>query len=779
VEEDAKLQLHGTAASSAGPSRRGELHGAYPLRGNENANLLLTYGRVLRKRRWTVLSVLLVILTVVFIATARETPLYRATAMVEIQRENPNIVTVRELFQLPSISSDYLATQYRILRSDRLARQVIAHLHLDQTKEFNPPARSWPWIAKSAAAASGTPRLPTDAAHEQAVLARFENRLGVHPIRGSRLVEVSFDSRDPQRAAAVVNALAEAYIQGNLRDHWEAKQQASAWLSRQLGGLKIRLEKSEDRLQRYAEANGLLFLESGKGATQNIVDTRLRQLQNELTQAQADRYRKESLYRLAQAGDYGALPGVFDNRTTQQLTVKLADLEVRKARLAANFTASYPRMKEVQSQIDRIRRFLKQQRGQAARHLADEYLAALHREALVRKAFDTQKRQANLTAGKLIEYNILKREVDTNKQLYQGLLRRLREAGVSAGLKASNIRVVDSAVPPVHPVEPRMLVSLAIASLVGLTFGVGLSLLQERLDNTLKTQQDVESFLRLPALALIPSRRSLLRETNGHRKFLPGRFSLAAAEIRVAATAREKADGNDWIRIDSATLDHSALAEAFRSLRTSVLLSAASRPPRSLVVLSAEPGEGKTTICANLAISLAQLDKRVLLVEGDMRRPCLGALFHIPGDKGLVHCLAGDEQWRLLVRPSGLDGLDCLACGPAPPNPSELLSSGRMQTLIAGAVGEYDFVLIDSPPLLNVADGRILATVAEGAILVARGGATPRELVRRARLCLADSGAHLIGVVLNDVDLRRDGYDYTTYAGYGRRNGSGHQADKA
>lgn len=777
MEEDAKLSLPGSTASGATPSRRGELPGAYPAREDESANLLLTYGKILRKRRWTVLSVLMVILTVVFIATARETPLYRATAMLEIQRENPNIVTVQELFQLPSISNDYLATQYRILLSDSLARQVITHLHLDQTQEFNPPNHSWPWIAKSAAAA-GDSKLPRDAAQEQAVLARFESRLRVHPVRGSRLIEMSFDSRDPQRAAAVVNALASVYIQGNLRNHWEATQQASAWLSRQLGGLKIRLEKSEDRLQSYAEANGLLFLESNKGGTQNIVDTRLRQLQNELTQAQADRYRKESLYRLAQTGDYGALPGVFDNRTTQQLTVKLADLEVRKAQLAPNFTANYPKMKEVQSQIDSIHQFLKQQREQAARHLADEYLAALHRETLVRKAFEAQKRQANLTAGKLVEYNILKREVDTNKQLYQGLLRRLREAGVSAGLKASNIRVVDPAVPPVRPFEPRILLSLAIASLVGLTFGVGLSLLQERLDNTLKTQQDVESFLRLPALGLIPSRRSLLRGTNGHRKFLPNRSSSAAAEIRVAAQSREKANGNGWVRIDSEPLEHSPLAEAFRGLRTSVLLSAASRPPRSLVVLSAEPGEGKTTICANLAISLVQLGKRVLLIEGDMRRPCLRALFHLSGDSGLVHCLAGDEPWRPLVRPSGLDGLDCLACGPIPPNPSELLSSDRMQALVAGAVGEFDFVLIDSPPLLNVADGRILATVAEGAILVARSGATPRELVRRARLCLAEVGAHLIGVVLNDVDLRRDGYDYPPYTGYGRRNGNGHRAEK-
>lgn len=753
--------------SASTPARRTELERAYPARASQESNLLL-YWKILRKRRWTVASVLAVILTGVVIGTVRERPLYRASAMIEIQRENPNIVTVQELFQLPNISDSYLATQFRILRSHSLARQVIRQLHLDQIREFNPPGGFWPWSSKS----RGDPAFSTDPAHEQAVVSRFEQQLGVNPIRGSRLVEVSFESRDPGRAARVVNTLATSYIQDNLRNHWRATRQASKWLSGQLEGLKSRLEKSEDRLQRYAEANGLVFLESDTGQKQNIVEERLRQLQDELTRAQVDRYRKQSLYRLVQAGNYGALPGVFDNRTTQQLTVKLANLEVEKARLAANFTAGYPKMKEVQNQIDRLRNFLAQQRQQAAQHVKDEYLAATRREVLVRQAFDRQKQLANVTAGKLVEYNILGREVQTNKQLYQGLLQRLREAGVSAGLKASNIRVVDPAVPPVSPVAPHILLNLSIAMLVGLTFGAGLAFLQERLDNTLKTQADVESFLGVPALALIPSERSLSPKKNGNRKF-PGRMPASSPEI-ADGSAGEQVKGSGWIRVDSGTLDHSLLSEAFRNLRTSVLLSTATRPPRSLVVLSAEPGEGKTTICGNLAISLAQLGKRVLLVEGDMRRPCLHSFFHLPGESGLVHCLAGEEEWRGLVRPSGLQGLDCLLCGPVPPNPTELLAGGRMEELVDEAVADYSFVLIDAPPLLNVADGRILSTIAEGTILVARGGATPREFVQRAQLSLCDVGAHLIGVVLNDVDFRREGYGYAAYADYGGRLGNGH-----
>lgn len=754
------------------PARRDRtaLHG-YPSPGSETMSPLLAYGKTLSKRRWTVLSVLAVILTVVLIATSREQPIYRATALIEIQTEDPNIVTVQKLFQLPNVSDEYLATQYRILRSDSLARAVIHRLQLDRTREFNPPNRSWPWSRHTGGNRPGNLIFHVDRAGEEAVLAHFEDRLSVQPIRGSRLVKVSFDSHNPRRAANVVNALTSAYIHSNLQNHWKATQEASQWLSRQLNTVKIRLEQSEDRLQQYVESNGLLFLETGTGKSQNIVEERLRQLQNELTNAQADLYQKESLYRLVQRGDYGALPGIFGNPETQALNAKLTDLQVRKAQLTPNFTASYPKMQEIQSQIDRIHKAIRQQQQQAARHIEDEYLAAVHREALVSHAFNEQERQGNLTAEKLVEYNILKRGVETNKQLYQGLLQRLREAGISAGLNAGNIRVVDAAVPPVNPVEPRVLLSVAIASLVGLTFGIGLAFLQERMDNSLKTLAEVESFLRVPALALIPSRRSLPSERNGRRKFR--QENLHRGTKAQAEWSSQTTNGNGWIRVDSGPLEQSALSESFRSLRTSVLLSAATSPPRSIVVLSSEPGEGKTTICGNLAISLAQLGRRVLVVEADMRRPCLGAFFHLSEQTGVVHYLAGEKPWRVMVQRSGSNDLDCLVCGPVPPNPSELLSSERMRTLVSEALTEYDFVLIDSPPLLSVADGRILSTIAEGAILVAKGGATPRELVQRALLDLSDVRARLIGVVLNDVNLRRDSYGYPAYANYDEYNRRG------
>jgi Mrp family chromosome partitioning ATPase len=417
-------------------------------------------------------------------------------------------------------------------------------------------------------------------------------------------------------------------------------------------------------------------------------------------------------------------------------------------------------MKEIQSQIDRIQTFLNQQREQAVGNIANAYFGAVRREALVEQAFKDQEKQANIVATRSVQYNILKREVDTNKQLYEGLLLRLKEAGVSAGLKASNIRIVDSAVPPTSPVKPKMLSNLAIGLFLGLGFGVGLVFLQERLDNSLKSADDIEHYLDVPALALIPSSQSLLHQRNGNRKSLPQVLLGVAGREKPASLKKGLPD--DWVRVDSELWGHSAFSEAVCGLRTSVLLSTAARPPRSLAFVSAEPGEGKTTICSNLAISLAQLGRRVLIIDSDMRRPSIRAFFHVEPSTGLSNYLTGHEEWRKLVQPTALNGLDCLASGPVPPNPSELLSSERMQTLIHEAAADYNFVL----------------TMTEGAILVVRGGVTPRELVHRAQLCVSDVGAHLIGVVLNNVDPRHDGYYYSRYHYYSDRAEHGNEKPK-
>ena len=733
---------------------------------------LRAHWRTIQKRRWTVLSILLVTFTVSLIATLKQKPIYRAEALLEIEKENANIPTVQELFQLENVSDNYLETQYKVLQSETLARRVIDQLHLDQDAEFNPPKDNWLFPNAHAATRDAG---AIDADTEQTVLRKFKDRLSVDPVRRSRLVQISFESQDPNVAADAVNALSTNYIQENLESRWQAAQKASEWLSKQLESFKAKLEKSEDDLQGYAQQNGLVFLQTEKGDTENIVNERLRELQDELTKAQAERYAKESIYRLTEGGDYSALPGVVDNKLMQDLTTRLSELEREKAALTAIFTSDYPKVKEVQSQVDEVQKRLDAERQRAEQGIVDDYMAAVRREDLVREAFEQQQSQANLVAGRAVQYNILKREVDTNKQLYEGLLQRLKEAGVSAGMNASNIRVVDEAVPPTRPVRPRPFLNLSLAVLLGLACGTGVAFLQEHLDNTLKNSDDIERVLRVPALALIPSRESL----DHGNTFVYGLAEKASNHNgNGRLNALEKGAGKAWIRIDGNGTQHSALSEAFRGLRTSVLLSAAGRPPRSLTFVSAEPGEGKTTVASNLSISLAQLGKRVLLIDGDMRRPCVHKLFKIEErSEGLVTFLTGEDNWRSLVRPSGIAELDCLICGPVPPNPSELLSSDRMQQLINEAMAEYQFVLIDAPPLLNVTDGRILATMVEGAILVVRGGFTPQELAQQAQFHVRDVGARLIGVVLNDVDVRHNGY-YQSYYRYGSQNESAEVVEK-
>jgi len=734
----------------------------------EGAPNLLAYWRLLRKRRWTIVTVFFVLFTIVLLGTLKQKPIYRAQALLEIEKENPNLLTVQELFQLETLSDTYLETQYKLLRSDSLARRVIDQLRLGKLEEFNPGVarRSGTPPASSGTAPSfavGDAEL--DPRAYQTVLARFRDRLSVEPVKRSRLVEITFDSQDPALAAKVVNALAANHIEQSLEVRWDATQKASEWLSQQLLGLKARLEKSENDLQGYARESGLLFLENEKGAAENIVNERLRQLQEELTHAQAARYEKESLYRQVQAGDYTALPGIVENKLLQDLTAHQEELERERAMLETTFTPDYPKVKQVQSQIDEMNTVLVRERKHLAERITNDYLAAVRREDLVRKAFEEQQKQANLIAGRSVQYNILKREVETNKQLYEGLLQRLKEAGVTAGLKASNIRIVDPAVPPKKPAKPNLPLNLALATMMGLALGVGAAFLQEHLDNTLKSSEDVERYLALPALALIPSVESL----NGRRSAVYGlsepKKLLAAAEVEPSPTR--------WYRID-ATADHdSALAEAFRSLRTSVLLSTADRPPRTLLISSSQPSEGKTTISINLAISLSQLGRRVLLIDADMRRPSIRKVFEMPDTLGLVSYLTGQQEWRAAVCTTGLANLEALVCGPVPPNPAELLSSERMRMLLTEAKQEYDFVVLDSPPLLNVADSRILATLAEGVVLVVKGGATPRELAQRAQSYARNVGANVIGAVLNNLDVRTgENYYYYHYDYYGSESGS-------
>ena len=564
----------------------------------------------------------------------------------------------------------------------------------------------------------------------------------------------------------MVNKLTSNYIDKNLEARWDATQKASEWLSQQMLDLKAKLEKSQDELQKYAADNDLLFLETDKGNSENVVNQSLRELQEELTKTQAARYEKESLHRLVLSSDYGSLPGVFDNKLLQDLSVRLAELQRERAQLAATFTEGYPKVQQVQSQVVEIQSALERERKRAAQRISNDYFAAVRRESLVQRAFADKQKQANLIAEKSVQYGILSREVETNKSIYDGLLQRLKEAGVSAGLKASNIRIVDPAMPPFKPVSPKLPLNLGVAAILGLGLGVSAAFIQEHLDQTIENADDVDRYLRLPGLAFIPSLQSL----NGHSVTSHTRTD---GGLTLGLTSAPILPNETWAhslpRTDLASRKNGDLSEAFRGLRTSVVLSSGGRSASSILVTSAQSGEGKTTISVNLAISLAQLGRRVLLIDADMRRPTLQKYFPQSGSQ-LGSYLAGEGSWQDMTYQTAVRGLFVLLCGPLPANPAELLSSDRMRALLQEAATEYTFVILDSPPLLNVADARILASAVDTTILVVKGGDTPRQVVQYAESQARAAGANLMGVVLNNLNFHSNGDSYYAY-GYYSANG--------
>jgi polysaccharide biosynthesis transport protein len=710
---------------------------------------LYDYLLTLRKHQWLILSFMLAVVTITAIGTFRMQPVYVAISRIEIDRENSNILPFQgtDSYDYVSDLDNYIETQSKILTSETMALQTIRGGVLSAQADFAGDPSSDALSTGSLANMKPPPEL-----------ASFLASLSVKRVPNSRLMDVSFESTNPLLAAQIVNAHIKNFIEQNFQSRYETTTRASTWLTDQLSELKIRVEKAEAARIAYERQNQIWALDGDK---QNVTTQRLADLNKELTDAQSERMRKQSLFEFAKAGDMDSVPQIRDNPVVQDLFRKRTEIYSQYTDALSQYGPNFPKVQRLQSQLKEIEAAAeKEKRGVIAR-LESEYRESRQREELLAQALDQQKAEVNQMSERMVQYSILKREAEANKALYDGLLTKLKEAGISAGLRSSNIRVVDPAMVPQSPARPAKARNIALSFLIGLVGGIGLALLREYMDNTVKTPDDIKTLARLPSLAVVPA----FAEPNGDRsriKLLKG-ASTNGHSTRIELVAQH--------------LPKSQMSEAFRALRTALLLSQADHPPQVILVTSALPREGKTTAAANLAVTLAQLGDRTLLIDADLRKPGVGRLLNLGSGKyaGLSSYLAGVSSLELVtIQHPSIPNLSAIPTGPLPPNPADLLSSHKLSDAIGDLRANFKFIVIDSPPILAATDAVILSVKADGVLLVVRSGETPKEAFTRTRDLLLSVKAHLLGVVLNAVDSSAPDY-YYSYRYYPYSQGYGPQ----
>jgi capsular exopolysaccharide synthesis family protein len=717
---------------------------------------LRDYWKVIQKRRWTILAFFLIVVVSTAIGTFTMRPIYRGTTTILINKENPQIVDFKEVFTVNTMDLDYYQTQYKILESRTLAKRVTQTLHLGEHPEFLPqpetsPFQAWKanaqafltsWLAFLSPSSQERSESEKETARETNRVNEFLAKIKIEPIRNSRLVKIHFDSHYPELSTQVPNTLAATYIQQNLENRFTSTEQAKEWLTRQLDDLKGKVERADETLQAFGSKHDIISLEE----KENITMQRLTELNEALAKAESERMTKEAMYNQNQERNFDSLPSILENKLIQDLKQTFIQLEAQYMRLLENYKPDYPEMKRLKNQMETIQKRLNAEINKIIAGIKAEYEASLRKESLLRAAFEEQKVKAKEMKQKAIQYNILKRESDTNKELYKGLLQRMKEAGVSAGITASNIQVVDQAEMLSKPYRPNKQLNLLLAAVVGLFLGVGLAFFFEYLDNTVKTPEDVEVLVHLPSFGMVPE---------------------------ISSERRKLLDSGKSNPVELVTYDYpkSMLSEAYRNIRTSILLSFSEKPPKTMVISSPNPAEGKTTTAVNTAIALSQTGARVIIIDADMRKPRIHKIFARENGIGLSNFLSGNTQLESIIKSSKVPNLSYIPSGPIPPNPSELLGSTPFKKMILSLGDRFDHMLFDSPPVLGFADSTILSTLVDGVILVVLGGKTPKETLQRAKEMLLQVDARILGVVINRVDIRRSDYGsyyYRYHYYYGR-----------
>jgi len=719
------------------------------------------YLRVVQKRSWTVITFFGILVGTVTVHTFTATPIYEATTRLIIDKENPNVISIQEVMVTDASGTDYYQTQYKIIESRTVAREVIRSLHLQEGEEFFPKPKddfisnlkrsiqeSIAFWKDSIAFLLRTEKevVTSDVSGEyepdSALVSNFINRIKVDPIRNSRLVDVSFQAKDPVLAAKIVNTLANAYINQNLETKLRAVQDAVRWLHNRIEDERKRVGEAEHSLLRYKEKHGIVTDFSSD--VEKITAQKLAEMNTQLVEVESKRVEAETRSKQAMAlvgtpDMLDSIPEVLNNDLIREIKSMEIGLYKHMSELSKKYGQKHPRMLAIESELKTLQKRRTQEVNRVINSLRNEYRVTLAKEDSLKAALAKQKRESLELNKKAIDYSVLRREAESARHMYELLIKRFREASLTEDMRTGNIRIVDRAEVPRYPVKPKKRLNILLAIIVGLVAGTGLAFVFDYLDNTIKIPEDVKQYLKIPYLGASPL------------------FS-----------AKTKGNAGEDTNPELVTLHSpkSAASESYRGIRTSILFSSAESAPQVILISSAGPLEGKTITTANLAVTMAQAGSKVIILDCDMRKPKMHKVFGMAKDHGVSNLLTGTIDVGEAISHTRIPNLDIIPCGPIPPNPSEMLGSPRMATLLKDLRERYAHILIDSPPSTAVTDAVVLSKSVDGVILVIRAGDTAREIAKNGIAQFGNVGAHILGAVLNAVDVGRDSYYYYQYYYY-------------
>jgi succinoglycan biosynthesis transport protein ExoP len=720
---------------------------------------LFEYGRLLLRRKGVLLVAGVLGISAGLLISMPRTRIYQAHTTLEIQNLNENLLNTREIN--PAVPSgatnagEEIQTQIKILQSESLIGRVTHKFGLSPS--FIPPTR----LAKWRAALGFSKALPASD-RETAVLMAAES-VQIDPVQQARVIRITSDSTDPKIAAEFLNSLVNEFIDQKMNSRLETSQRTSEWLSHQMEELKINLEKSEEKLQAYALSAGLMFT-SEKDSS--VAEQKLQQLQAELSTAQVDRVTRQSRNEIASAAPAESLPQVLDDISLRNLQVKLADLRSQMAELSVSLTPEHYRIQRLQAQIDEVQNAFNRERANIVKRIANEYEDVKRREELLAHAYAAQATQVAEQAGQVAHYGILKREVDTNRQLYEAMMQRVKEYSIASAITANNVRVVDPAIAPGAPYKPDIFMYAMLGLMTGIFLGILLIVRQERADRSIHDPGEAPAYLKVPEFGVIlqATADSTVEMGNVSKRIRSLqnliRFGKQPAGRDVPSQSGNPSAAPVAIELLASDKPSSLFAECFRTTATSLLFTDTDgRPPQVMVVTSCNPQDGKSTTASNLAAALAETKRRVLLIDADLRRPHLHHVFQLENRWGLSDILQADIEIQeypldMLIQQTSVPNVYVTTSGTEVGTIVHVLHSARLPHLLRRLRSEFDIILIDAPPVARMADARVLGRLSDGVIFVVRSGKTTRDMAIAACHQFNEDHTRVLGTILNMWDPR-------------------------